>query len=306
MARTSGSSAACATKRHHRVVGVVGMVQQHVAFVENDEEVACCAPREDVDRPRMRWIAELREARQFDRSPSARGIERSRDGVYVVGSDVEPAPSSATSSADAIASLRGGPRRGAAGDGPRARPARAACARPRRRIPAPRRARDGSPPIPGSADPGTARAGEPNDLLQQDERERRRASASRTSLVRPAGTCTIASRGAVLARRRLQEHGEVEAEGRQQRKWSAHVDRQRRQHRRTESAEEAPSTRPLAVIQIVDRRRSGCRRFASAGISSSIVRRYSAATNSVRPRPRPRSAAAAASARAESGEVSPS
>ena len=52
MARTSGSSAACASERHHRVVRVVGMLQQQVALFQHREEIGVLRVGEHVDRLR--------------------------------------------------------------------------------------------------------------------------------------------------------------------------------------------------------------------------------------------------------------
>ena len=131
------------------------------------------------------------------------------------------------------------------------------------------------------------------------------AAAICTSRVRPERH--LHDREAVLgfARRGVEEHGDVEAERRQQRKRPRHVDRERRQHRQDGVREERAQRGALCLGRGRRTSAAGCRVRESAGSSSSVTSRYSAATNACA-RSRDGRELPAGVRPPRSGEVSPS
>ena len=131
-------------QRDHRVVGLVGVVQQDVALVQQLEQVAAAPVR-----PRMLagCSGGSRSASKPGRSVRPSSTRRSSGPgtrVHIFRRDVElvteqrrGAPPTRTTP------LPGAPRRCAAAAAPRARPLRGACARLRRRARARHRGRDG-------------------------------------------------------------------------------------------------------------------------------------------------------------------
>ena len=183
IARTSGSSAACASERDDRVVGLVRMVQQHVALVEHREQIGVLCVGQHVHRLVRRHRAGRRVPADRRVRISDAQVERPGDDVDVVGAEVELiAEPAATSSSDArTADLE-------PDDVAAAPPAQfaldhvpAACARLRRRAPARRRAPDGSPRTRESLSGKEHRQVRADDLFEQHERHRRLGELARAA-----------------------------------------------------------------------------------------------------------------------------
>ena len=255
------------------------MMQQHVALVEHARTGRVCASRE---RRRPAAAADRAAPRTpaARRAPSARA-DRPGPGI---GTRRRMTSSWSRSSVDQLGGaprrrLPAGRRRCAAGAAVRVRRAPGACGRPRRPARFPRRARAGSRELRGLAARERAAAGG-REMMSSSSTNADGAGIrdSARAVARPGGTWTIARRRAdspgaassSSARLRLSDDSSGKGRG--------DVDRERRQHRQHGSLKKAPSA-TAALGRAPSTKRSGCRRSANAGRSSSPTRRYSDATN---------------------------
>ena len=135
-------------QRDHRIVGVVRVVEQHVALVDHREQIRMRRAGQHRRRHERR-IPEVLEAGNLRQAREHPEVDRTRHRIDVAGLQLEPlAQQRAPAPPTPRLRSRAGSRRRCAAAGSHARPAPDGCGPLRRRDRSRRPATGGSPPIP--------------------------------------------------------------------------------------------------------------------------------------------------------------